>query len=305
MGLLAPTEAGPLHHVLTLRLRMAGAESNVAIGIRRLGVPAAWIGRLGNDEVGDLIERELRAEGVRAVVRRDDAPTGLMLKTARAGDLTTVSYYRSGSAGSRLGPEDLDEDLIAGAAVLHVTGITPALGERPAAAVRTAIGYARAHGVPVSLDVNYRAALWDTVTAGRVVRELAEQADVLFAGENEVPVLTGDHRVREPLDLARRLSDLGPREVLVKRGAQGCVALVDGQPYRRDAIAVRSVDPVGAGDAFVAGYLAELVAGRPVGARLDTAVAAGAFAVTVTGDWEGLPTRAELPLLHAADNVVR
>jgi 2-dehydro-3-deoxygluconokinase len=101
------------------------------------------------------------------------------------------------------------------------------------------------------------------------------------------------------------LSDLGPREVLVKRGAQGCVALVDGQPYRRDAIAVRSVDPVGAGDAFVAGYLAELVAGRPVGARLDTAVAAGAFAVTVTGDWEGLPTRAELPLLHAADNVVR
>jgi 2-dehydro-3-deoxygluconokinase len=310
MGLLNPTEVGPLHHAPEFRMTVAGAESNVAIAARRLGVPATWIGKVGDDEVGDLIERELRAEDVRTLaLRAPDAPTGLMLKTRRIGHLTSVTYYRAGSAGARLETADLDEDVIAAASVLHLTGITPALGAAPAAAVRAAIEIARAHDVPISFDVNYRARLWAAPEAGPVLRDLVKQVDVVFASEHEAALLSGAHdessTPHDPDDLARRLAELGPGEVVIKRGARGCVALVDGEWHRVDALRVQLVDPVGAGDAFVGGYLAELVSGRDAATRLRTATAAGAFAVGIRGDWEGLPRRHELALLTSADDVVR
>lgn len=310
MGLLNPTDVGPLHHSPEFRMTVAGSESNVAIAARRLGVPATWIGKVGTDDVGDLIERELRAEDVRTLaLRAPDAPTGLMLKTRRIGHLTSVTYYRTGSAGARLEVADLDEDLIAAASVLHLTGITPALGPGPAAAVRAAIDIAHGHGVPVSFDVNYRARLWAPSEAAAVLRELVKQVDVLFAGEHEAALLSSAEQ--EPGtsydadDLARRLAELGPGQVVIKRGARGCVALVDGAWHRLEALPVQLVDPVGAGDAFVGGYLAELVSGRDPAARLATATAAGAFAVSVRGDWEGLPHRHELALLGTVDDVVR
>jgi 2-dehydro-3-deoxygluconokinase len=306
MGLLAATEPGPLHHMPVLRLGMAGAESNVAIGIRRLGVDATWIGRLGTDEIGDLIERELRAEDVRILARRESAPTGLMLKTMRTSDLVQVTYYRSASAGSRLSPDDIDEEVVARADVLHVTGITPALGPGPAAAVHAAIEFARAHDVIVSLDVNYRTTLWAPDVAARTLRDLVRHADVLFASEQEATLLADTEGAgMDPVDLARQLMTYGPPQVVIKRGRDGCVALIDEQVYQCAALPVRAVDPVGAGDAFVAGYLADLITGQPAAARLATANATGAFAVTVSGDWEGLPRREELSLLHATDNVVR
>lgn len=306
MGLLVATEPGPLLRMPGLRLGMAGAESNVAIGIRRLGVDATWIGRLGTDEIGDLIERELRAEDVRMLARREGAPTGLMLKTMRTSDLVKVTYYRSASAGSRLSPDDIDEEVVARARVLHVTGITPALGPGPAAAVYAAVESARAHDVMVSLDVNYRTALWAPDVAVRTLRDLAGHADVLFASEQEAVLLAGtESSVTDPVDLARELMKYGPPQVVIKRGRDGCVALIDEQVHQCAALPVRAVDPVGAGDAFVAGYLADLITGQPAATRLATANATGAFAVTVSGDWEGLPRREELALLHADDDVVR
>jgi 2-dehydro-3-deoxygluconokinase len=302
MGLLTPMTAGPLRHAPGLRLSIAGAESNVAIGVSRLGGAATWIGRVGQDEIGDLVLRELRAEGVTVHAVRDGAPTGLMLKTASAAGVTRVSYYRAASAGSRLEPGDLDEAAIAAAGVLHVTGITPALGLGPAAAVRAAIEIARASGVPVSLDVNYRSALWDAARAAAAIADLIACVDIVFAGEQEAALLVGP---AEPEQLARRLSGLGPGQAIIKRGERGSVAWIDGACLHQAAVGVRAVDPVGAGDAFVAGYLADLLAGQPPAVRLATAAAAGAFAVTVQGDWEGLPSRPDLALLDAPDNVIR
>jgi 2-dehydro-3-deoxygluconokinase len=302
MGVLVPQQPGPLHRGAGLRLSIAGAESNVAIGVRRLGGPATWIGRVGQDEIGDLIVRELRAEDVSAQVVRDPAPTGMMLKTSRAAGVTRVVYYRTASAGSRLSPADLDEAAIAGAGVLHVTGITPALGRDPAAAVHAAIEIARAHRVPVSLDVNYRAALWDAATAGAALRDLARRADLVFAGDQEAALLADP---AEPAQMARQIAALGPAQVLIKLGERGSLALVDGVRHDQGPVPVRAVDPVGAGDAYVAGYLAELLAGQDLRTRLATAAAAGAFVVTLSGDWEGLPTRPDLDLLHAPDDVIR
>ncbi|GAA4536851.1 sugar kinase [Pseudonocardia xishanensis] len=294
MGLLAADTVGHLQHVSTMTLGIGGAESNVAIALARLGTSVAWIGRLGADSLGDRVVRELRAEGVEVHAVRDPAaPTGLMLKERPPGGGVRVWYYRSQGAGARLSPSDVDDELVARASLLHVTGITPALGEAPAKAVAHAVAVARDAGVPVSVDVNHRATLWSDAEAAPVLRGLVESADVLFAGDDEARLVLGTDAT-EPATLAAGLADLGPGEVVVKLGDRGALALVGGLLVEQAAFPVTLVDPVGAGDAFVGAYLAERVAGLDVPGRLRTAARAGALMCTVPGDWEALPTRALL-----------
>ncbi|UOR02557.1 sugar kinase [Leucobacter allii] len=303
MGLLRQERPGPLHAQRQLGFGFGGAESNVAIAASRLGAPAEWIGRLGEDSVGDLIERELRAEGVTPrVVRDPDAATGLMLKERPIPDTSRVVYYRRSSAGSRLRPEDVPAGAIERAALLHVTGITPALSASASATVDAAVARARAAGVPVSLDLNYRSALWSEREAAERLRALVAAADIVFAGDDEAAMLVG---ARSAPELAAALAELGPAEVVVKLGARGCFARIDGTAHERAAAPVRVVDTVGAGDAFVGAYLAERAAGAPVPRRLDTAILAGAFACLHPGDWEGLPTRRDLEFWRRADPVQR
>jgi 2-dehydro-3-deoxygluconokinase len=281
----------PMAHASHLRIGTGGSEANVAIGLARLGTAVAWLGRVGDDGLGRRVVRELRAEGVEVHAVLDGAaPTGLLLKETDPAGRTEVVYHRRGSAGSRLAPADLD--LIDAPTVthLHVTGITPALSAVAAATVDAAID--RWGGVGVSYDVNHRSRLWDAETAAAVHRRLAARADVVFAGLDEALLLVPD--ATGPEDAARRIAALGPREVVVKLGEQGALALVDGAVSVVDAVPVRVVDTVGAGDAFVAGYLAERVAGLPVATRLRTAARAGAAACAHPGDWEGLPFRRDL-----------
>jgi 2-dehydro-3-deoxygluconokinase len=295
MGLVAADGIGALEYARSFSFGIGGAESNVAIGVARLGRPATWLGRVGPDATGDLIARRLRGEQVRTVVIRDEAFTGLMVKHRRSGEFLHVDYHRAGSAGSRLSPADLPAAMLEGAAIVHVTGITPALSDSARAAVFHAIETARAAGVPVSVDVNYRAKLWSRFDAAPVLRDLVSRADVVFAGPEEAALFV------DPASVLDSLAALGPAEVIVKDGARGCTAIIDGSRFTVPALKVHVVDPVGAGDAFVAGYLAERLAGEPAEVRLRTAIAAGAFAVTVPGDCEGLPGRADLAALPAGD----
>jgi 2-dehydro-3-deoxygluconokinase len=303
MALFTPGTVGALAHVDGFRLSIGGAESNVAIGVTRLGGRATWIGRVGDDSLGEVVTRELLAERIDARALVDSAArTGLMVKERRTAGSTSVAYYRDGSAGSRLEPADLDDELIRAAGVLHITGITPALSASAADTVRAAIDIAADAGVPVSFDVNHRSALWEQDAATREYLALAARATILFAGDDEAELLVGGGA---PPALAARLADLGPSQVIVKLGARGCSAHIDGVAYDRAAIPVQPTDTVGAGDAFVAGYLTELLAGEPPSKRLDTALRCGAFACLGPGDWESYPRRGELGLLDAVDPVRR
>ncbi|WP_246064544.1 sugar kinase [Nonomuraea longispora] len=304
MALFAARRTGPMRFARDFDLGLGGAESNVAIGVARLGHRAAWVGRVGADEFGDLIRSTLRGEGVDVRAIADpDAPTGLMIKGRRTADLIDVRYYRRDSAGSRLCAADLDPELIRSARVLHVSAITPALSGTARDAVRHAIAEARAAGVLVSLDVNYRKALWTPDEAGAWLRETVGDVDVLFATEAEGRLIAD---VEGPSELAGALAKLGPRHVLIKFGAEGAMELSGGVELRADPYDVTEVDPVGAGDAFAAGWLADWLAGAEPAQRLSTACAAGAFAVTSQGDWESLPRRADLSLLRRpADGVSR
>ena len=304
MALLTAEQPGPLAHVSAMALGIGGSESNVAIGVQRLGGNAVWCGRVGADALGQLVQREIRAEGVTVRITEDPAaPTGLMLKERRTVSTQKVSYYRAGSAGSRFSPVDLDPLLIAGASVLHVSGITPALSGSAAAGVRQAMEMAREQGVTVSFDLNYRANLWSAAAAGQSYRALIPLADVVFAGDEEAAVAVGS--AEDPVELAERLASLGPAQAVIKLGSEGAVAWIDGEIFHQGAVPVQPVDTVGAGDAFVAGYLAELMAGRAPAQRLELAAKTGAFACLAFGDWEGLPRREELGLLHQREAVTR
>jgi 2-dehydro-3-deoxygluconokinase len=302
MGLVVQSHAGSLRNGEAMSFGMGGSESNVAIGVRRLGMPATWIGRVGDDPPGHLILRELRAERVRAISVTDPAPTGLMMRWRPSGAHGRVTYYRRESAGAHLQVADIPEAVIREADVLHVTGITLALGPGPAETVSHAVAVARAAGVTVTLDLNYRLALWSVEEAEPVLAAVVRQADVVFAGETEAEIVT---HTADPLHAARALEAMGAEQVLIKRGAHGCLARINGATLEQPAPAVSVVDTVGAGDAFVAGYLAELMTGAEPAARVRTAVAAGAFAVTVSGDWEGMPDRRALTLLESTEPVIR
>jgi len=303
MALLTAPRVGLLRHMPSLDLSAAGAESNLAIGAARLGRRTAWLSRVGDDEFGRLVTATIRAEGVAVYAPVDPtAPTGLMVKERRTDTAIRVQYYRAGSAASRLSPSDVDESVVRGARVLHVTGITPALSASARDAVHAAVEVARSAGVAVSLDLNYRSALWDPATAGTELRDLVGDADIVFATAPEARlVVSGDDEAA----LAAALGKLGPRQVLLKRGPRGVLGFVDGTVHDVPARPVTAVDSVGAGDAFAAAYLTEWIGGATPETCLATATVAGAFAVTVPGDWEGLPSRAELDLLGTSDDDVQ
>jgi len=303
MALFRTTTPGPIAHAATVEIGIGGSESNVAIGLCRLGVTAVWFGVVGEDSLGTLVAREIRAEGVDLRVSLRPEPTGLMVKERRTAQRQSVTYYRAGSAGSRLSPEHLDAATIARASLLHITGITPALSSSARDAVEYAVDVARDNGVPVSFDLNYRSRLWSIEEAGSFYRRIIPRCTIIFAGDDEAAIAVGPQG--SPRSLAAALAALGPSEVVIKLGAEGALSFIDGETLRRPALQITPVDTVGAGDAFVAGYLSEVVAGATTTERLNTAVTTAAHVCLVLGDWEGLPRRAELDVLDSEDPVAR
>ncbi|MEV6012247.1 sugar kinase [Streptomyces sp. NPDC051976] len=284
----------------SLRLSVAGAESNVAIGLARLGHRVRWAGLTGADEFGRLVRRTLMAEGVdisRAGVT-DAGPTGLVVFEPRVADLVRVAYYRTGSAGSRLTRDHLVPALTEGARVLHVTGVTAALGEDAQQAVAWAVRSASEAGSLVCLDVNYRSRLWSREEAASALRPLARHLDVLVASDDELALAAPEQAATESARIEALLA-AGVGEVVVKRGARGAEVRTPDTRASLPAVSVPVRDTVGAGDAFVAGYLSGLLDGETPKVRLHRAVHTGAFAVASPGDWEGLPARHELDLLRA------
>ncbi|MFE3885852.1 sugar kinase [Streptomyces lydicus] len=304
--------SGPLKLGGTMQVSIAGAESNVAIGLARLGHKVRWAGAVGEDEAGELVLRTLRAEGVEVSGAAADpgAATGLLLFEPRLPDVTRVHYYRAGSAGSRLTADVIERAFRAAPPrVLHLTGITPALSPTARSAALRSLRLAREHGSSVCLDVNFRARLWTAEEASAVLGEWIPSVDLLIASDDELPLClpprdTDIGSVSGIASQARRLRELGVGEIVVKLGAEGATAFPHEGSLHQPAKALRAVDSVGAGDAFVAGYLSALLDGEGPAARLERAVTTGAFAVASPGDWEGAPTRAELGMLGAPPGTV-
>ena len=293
MVLLHALDSGPLHTSRQLGVSVAGADSNFAIAMTRLGWPAIWLSAVSKDQLGDFVVEMIGAAGVDVSrVRRDpDHPTGLLVKFRDEGH-TRVLYYRAGSAASHFDPDWLEPSLFETAAVLHLNGVTCALSPSCSATVVRAIALADQHNVRISLDLNLRLQLWDIDRARTTLIPLLPQVDIVFGTEEELLALSGRTALEEALTT---IAAHGPTVVVAKRGPRGAIALagekrIDHPGFVPPAV----VDEVGAGDGFAAGFVSAYLRGAAVDEALRHGNLVGAAAVTVADDVSGYPTQAQL-----------
>ncbi|EMA53697.1 sugar kinase [Halococcus salifodinae] len=305
MVLINPAESGPMKYTTEFKKSLGGAESNVAIGLARLGHDVGWISKLGADPHGEYLRSFVRGEGVDTshVTTTPDAPTGIMFKERRALGESSVYYYRHGSAASTMTPADLPEAFLTDAEYLHLTGITPALSDSCRETVFAAVERAREADVTISFDPNLREKLWDSTEEMRsTLLDLVGAADIVLPGIEEGRTLFD---ADDPEAIAAACLDRGADLAAVKLGAAGALVADHATTERVAGYDVeRVVDPVGAGDGFAAGFLAGRLRGLDPVEATERANAIGAFATTVAGDIEGLPTSEELEVFRGERDAV-
>jgi 2-dehydro-3-deoxygluconokinase len=308
-----------------LSATFGGGEANVAVSLAHFGLESHYVTRLPGNPIGDAALRALRAEGVRTDhVARGGSRVGIYYaETGASQRASTVIYDRAHSAISEI-PEDAVawDDVMADKAWFHVSGITPALGDRGAAATKAAVTAARRAGARVSVDLNFRKKLWTEAQAQAVMRPLMGDVDLVIANEEDLQSVLGVHVagadvVGGALDVnayrdaaASVTKTLGPplvaitlRESLSASDNGWSAVLWDGGSqtlYQSQRYNVRLVDRIGGGDSFAAGLIYGLVTGRPHADALRFAVAASALKQTIPGDFNRVSV-AEVDALAKGD----
>ncbi|AQQ55609.1 sugar kinase [Planococcus lenghuensis] len=277
-------------------ISIAGAESNVATALARLGHNVKWLSRIGNDPFGEKIMHDLNAEGINTedVVIDEKSPTGLMYKQKKGMLETEVLYYRNQSAARKMDSQNVNLTRIAEAKILHLTGITPSLSHSCKEMVLEAIEIAKKHNVLISFDPNIRLKLWALEDAKETLLPIIRKCDFFFPGREELKQLIGTDDLEETKTI---LSDWEVPVTVVKNGGEGAWILEEDTSQFIPAYQVNHVvDEVGAGDAFASGFLHGYLNKRNYETCVKLGHALAAFAVSTEGDTKGLPTKRELNL---------
>jgi len=294
MALFDPLDDGPYEYGTRLELRIAGAESNFAIAVSRLGIGVSWISCIGCDPFGDVILTALKSEGVDiSRVRRDpEAPTGVFFKWRSEGR-SFNAYYRRGSAASGLSVKDVPDDALDGVRLVHQSGITTALSESSRELARELAFRARRRGLLTTFDLNYRPRLWTRpAIAGEAAREVLANVDWCLCGLDEGNLI---FETTGPDELSNVLHGAGARNVVIRLGAEGAfVSAGDSLEKVKPPRLVEVVDEVGAGDAFAAGFVYGLLNTWAPQACVRAGNLIAATALRGTGDWETVARLSEI-----------
>ena len=277
---------GALERAARLDVNVAGAESNVAITARRMGLSAGWLSRLPDNPLGKLVSNTVASQGVdvsRVIWTQQGRMGTYYLEIAAPPRANRVIYDRAGSAITAISVDEIDWDYVAQARLLHLTGITPALGPSCAAVVHRAIDVAHKRHVPISFDLNYRAKLWSPADAAARLTPLLQGIHILRAGVDEANALFG--LSGDAAQVARELrARFDAHITLVTDGSRPAAADDGTHVYTRACHPVQIVDEIGAGDAFSAGFLVKYLETRNVESSLAFAQALAALKLTYTGD---------------------
>lgn len=295
MAMFMANHPGSLHEVSHFTRELAGAETNVAIGLARLGFGSGWASKVGNDAFGKFIIERLKNENVDTdhVLLESKYPTGFQLKSMVLEGDPEVQYFRKGSAASHLSVDDFNEDYFLAAKHLHMTGIPLAISESARAFAKHALSFMKKNERKVSLDPNLRPSLWASQEEMvKEINQVAFQADYVLPGFAEGEILTG---FKNPRDIASFYLDKGVKLVVIKLGPAGAFfktateeATVLGFPVEK------VVDTVGAGDGFAVGVISGLLEGLSIHEAVLRGNAIGSLAVQSPGDNDGYPTKVQL-----------
>jgi len=290
MVAISPKDGGSISSAATLVKCTAGAESNTAVTLAKLGLKVGWFSKLGADELGDYILKELRAHGVdtATVVRDATHPTGLMLKQTGVGlrQETEVFYYRKNSAAANMEVSELPLNYLKDARLIHLTGITPAISESCQQIIDYLFDFAAQNNILVSFDPNVRLKLWTAEQAKKTLASYLQRADIVMLGQDEAEMLLG---VADPEAILAELFQGQAGYVAIKQGDKGAIVATREITHKIPPVPVTSVDTLGAGDAFNAGFLYGIVTGESIADSGKTAALLGALAVSSKGDIEGIP----------------
>jgi len=295
-----------LEEATLLEVRAAGAEANFAAACARLGLHATWISRLTDNPLGRLIERSIARYGVDTshIIWTDQDRVGTYyIEFGSPPRPTRILYDRAGSAISRLTVEEMDWTPIRESTLFHITGITPALSDSCRQVTLRAIEEAHAGGALVSFDLNYRSKLWTPEEAAPVMRKCFAQADLVFCSPEEAALIFGQSGGPKAV-LEWLAEEFQPQVAVLKLGAEGAAAWQEGTIHRVGAYPTETVDPIGTGDAFVAGFVYGYLTGDvEKGLRYGAAIAA--LKRTIPGDIALVTLDEVEELLQTQDQSIR
>lgn len=300
-----PEGAFPLRYTRSFYSNVAGAESNVAIGIAKLGGKVTWFSRLGEDEFGHFILNTIRSEGVDCshVILDEKYRTGFMFKDMSRND-TVVYYYRENSAASHINPADIRDSLFENIDIVFLTGITPVLSKECREAVFRTIEQCNKKGIWIAFDPNIRKKLWKNRDYTTVLRDIMMQSQIVLTGAEEAGTLLG---ISDSDTVFDYLFANGKAEfVAVKNGAEGAIVADRKIRFRIPPYPCRCVESIGAGDGFNAGFLMSLMMEKDVKTAGEIGAICGAMATETPGDTEGYPdVKQLLSALNGSEMVTR
>jgi sugar/nucleoside kinase (ribokinase family) len=295
MAMFMADETAPLHQVAHFTRSLAGAETNVAIGLSRLGYRVSWVSQVGDDAFGRYIQEALHSEGVDGshITMDSRFPSGFLIKSKVLTGDPEVQYFRRNTAASHMSIDGFPVQHFLAASHLHLTGIVLALSESMRDYADKAVSLMKQANRTVSFDPNLRPNLWDSKE--RMVQEvnrLAAEVDWVLPGIQEGLILTG---YQTPEDIASFYLDKGVKSVVVKLGEKGAYyRTATEQGYVSGFPVKQVVDTVGAGDGFAVGFISGMLDGTRLRESVVRANAIGALAVMSPGDSDGLPVKQQL-----------
>ena len=288
MALFLASDTDSVLTARTYTRSTAGAEGNVAVGVSRLGLSAHFFTLMGNDQLGSAVLADFATEGVDVSgVKRVDSFSSAMIRNPGTTAPVEASYLRKGAAASLMRPEDLDVSVIAQSRWLHTTGITCAISTSAAATAAAGLELARKHGIKKSFDLNIRRKLWSEKQARKVLEPLARDVDLLIGGDDEYCVVFGTSDSQEALRIAASRNN---SLAIMTKGPEELRYALDGQVHVVRPPLVKSIDPVGSGDAFTSGVISGLLGGLTAADAIAQGTISGARVASQFGDWAGLPS---------------
>ncbi|TAH72749.1 MAG: sugar kinase [Anaerolineaceae bacterium] len=303
MVAFTPEGGIPIHEAPPFHMHIAGAESNTAIGIARLGHSSGWISRLGDDSFGNYILQTINSESVDTsrTVLDSTHVTGVMFKQPSNENETTVCYYRENSAATYLSTADLDIDYLKSAKILHITGITPILSDSCNEYIQASIHTAHENGILISFDPNIRRKLWENNDYRPRLNNIVNYSDIVLLGLSEANFLYGTSNINTILQ--NIFSNNQVRYVAIKNGSKGAWVCTRDERHFIEPIPCISVDPVGAGDGFNAGFLHGVLDDKDIRTCGIYGGIVGAMATETYGDIDGYPTYERLKEMQKKHNI--
>ena len=266
----------------------AGAEANVAVVMARLGLKASFFSRFGTDQLGSVMIKDIENEGVDvSLVKRVSNFSAAMVRNPGMTEPVEITYLRKGSAASTIEPSDILDNYISSARWLHTTGITCAISKTGTDTVRSALEKARNLGVKASFDLNLRRKLWSESEAKVILEPLAANLELLIGGEDEYQAIFGFTDAKKVLAQANAR---GCKIAVMTKADQILRYSINGEYGEITPPKVKSVDPVGSGDAFTGGTIAGLLSGLSPEKALTQGSICGASVASMFGDWTGIPS---------------